>query len=815
MITDFKYALRSLGKWPGFSVVAILTLALGIGASTAIFSVVDAVLLRRLPFPAQERLVEVTELNETGRGMPFAEANFNDLAARSRSFEALATYTRSPDAVAGGTEPVRTNVSGVSADFFRVLRVAPALGRLISAESLGEDKQVAVVSYGFWKRMLEGRTNLDKTSLRFGNRSFAVIGVLPPGTEFPAGTEVWFPSSIFPPYESRTAHNFRAIARLGPGVSFEQANSEVASIGRALKLQYGSQTDAASFGLLAFRERFVRDIRSVLLVLCGAVGLLVAIACSNVANLLLVRATARRKEVALRAALGASRGRLARQFIVEALVLTLAAGVIGTLLAAWSVRLIVGLYHGNLPRIGEIGVNPSVLFFTFAISLVIAVVLGFVPVIHASRQGFQNDLQDAGRGTSAGAKQTRARNLLIVAQVALTVMLLVGAGLLGRSFQRLLSVDPGFRPESVVAMTMLLPQPDEPAAMRGLAQFYHNLLERIGALPGVTSVGGTSALPMSGNGANGSFLEMRGGQAPATMKEFIHQMDALSPAERARDADYRAASAGYFAAMGIPLVRGRLFQEGDGPDGPHVAVVSQSLAKRYWPNEDPLGKQIEYGNMDGDLRLLTIVGIVGDVRDNGLDRDPRPTVYTNYFQRPAATAEFSIVVRGRGDIAGLTSAMRREARSLNPEMPTKFETVEEIVSASFDNRRFSMVMVGIFAGSALILAMIGLYGIMAYITSQRTHEIGIRMALGAQRFDMLRMIFRQSFTLVLAGVVVGVLASTGLTRLLSSMLYGVRATDAVTYTGVVGLLVAAAALASYIPARRAMRVDPMVALRYE
>ena len=815
MITDFKYALRSLGKRPGFAVVAILALALGIGASTAIFSVVDAVLLRRLPFPAQERLVEATELNESGRGMAFAEVNFNDLAARSRSFDAIATYTRSAEAIAGGTEPVRTNVSGVSADFFRVLGIAPALGRLISAQSLGEDKQVVVVSYGFWKRMLEGRTNLDGTSLRFGNRSFAVIGVLPPGTEFPAGTEIWFPSAIFPPYESRTAHNFRAIARLRPDVSFEQANSEVASIGRALKLQYGSQTDAASFGLLSFRERFVRDIRSVLLVLCGAVGLLVAIACSNVANLLLVRATARRKEVALRAALGASRGRLARQFIVEALALTLAAGLIGSLLAAWSVRLIVGLYHGNLPRVGEIGVNPSVLLFTFAISLLIAVVLGFVPVIHVSRQGFQNDLQDAGRGASSGGKQTRARNLLIVAQVALTLMLLVGAGLLGRSFQRLLSVDPGFRAESVVAMTVLLPEPEEPAAMRALAQFYHNLFERIGALPSVTSVGGTSALPMSGNGANGTFMEMRNGQVPATMQDFIRQTDALSPAERARDADYRSASAGYFAAMGIPLVRGRLFQEGDGPDSPHVAVVSQSLAKRYWPNEDPLGKQIEFGNMDGDLHLLTIVGIVGDVRDNGLDRDPRPTVYTNYFQRPATAAEFSIVVRGRGDIAGLTGAMRREARSLNPEMPTKFETIEELVSASFDNRRFSMVMVGIFAGTALILAMIGLYGVMAYITSQRTHEIGIRMALGAQRFDMLRMIFRQSFTLVLIGVVVGVLASTGLTRLLSSMLYGIRATDVVTYTGVVGLLVVAATLASYIPARRAMKVDPMVALRYE
>jgi predicted permease len=378
-----------------------------------------------------------------------------------------------------------------------------------------------------------------------------------------------------------------------------------------------------------------------------------------------------------------------------------------------------------------------------------------------------------------------------------------------------MEVDPGFRAESVVAMTVLLPRPEEPAAMRSLAQFYHRLFERLEALPGVTSLGGTSDLPMSGSGANGTFMEIRSGQAPATIQEFIRQMDALSPGERARDADYRAASAGYFTAMGIPLIRGRLFQESDGPDSSHVAVVSQSLAKRYWPDEDPIGKQIEFGNIDGDLRLLNIVGIVGDVRDNGLDRDPRPTVYTNYVQRPATTAEFSIVVRARGDAAVLNNAMRREARALNPEMPTKFQTIEEIVSASFDNRRFSMMMLGVFAGSALILAMVGLYGVMAYITSQRTHEIGIRMALGAQRVDMLQMIFRQSFALVLAGVAVGIFASLGLTRLLGSMLYGIRATDVVTYTGVVGLLVAAAALASYIPARRAMKVDPMVALRHE
>ena len=808
-MNDLRYGLRQLIHHPSFTLVAVLTLALGIGASTAIFSVLDAVLLRPLPYPAQERLVEATELNETGRGMRFAQANFNDLHTRSRSFEALASYAASPDAVAGGSEPIRTNVCAVSPDFFRVLGVSPVIGRVFSSET----NEVAVVSYGFWNRMLASRTNLEGTALRFSNRSFTVIGVLPPQTEFPAGVDVWFPGAIFPPYESRTAHNFRVIARLQEGVSFEQAKTEVDSIGRALKLENGSQTDAVSFGLLPFRERFVRDIRSVLFVLCGAVGLLLAISCSNVANLMLVRATARRKEVALRAALGASRGRLARQFIAEALVLTLAAGVLGALFASWSVHLIVSLYHGDLPRIGEIEVNTKALLFTFSISLLVAIALGFVPVLYASRRQLQFDLQNAERGSSGS--HTRVRNLLIIAQVALTLMLLAGAGLLGRSFQRLLAVDPGFRSENVVAMTTLLPQAEGPAALRSLAEFYQRLLGRIESLPGVTNVGGTSALPLSGNGDNGTFLEVRGGKPAATMQELIRQMDALSPDERSRVADYRTASAGYFSAMNIPLIRGRLFAESDGPDAPHVALVSQSLARRYWPNENAIGKQIQFGNMDGDLHLLSVVGVVGDVLDRGLDREARPTVYTNYFQRPAVASEFSIVVRGRGDVAGFTAAMRREARALNPEVPVKFETIEQIVAASFDTRRFSMVMLGVFAATALLLAMVGLYGIMTFIANQRTTEIGIRMALGAQRGDVLRLILRQGFTLVLLGLVLGLLGAFGATRLLGNLLYGVNANDVTTYGAVILLMSCAALLASYIPARRATGVDPAIALRAE
>jgi predicted permease len=815
LLQEIRLAVRSLLKRPGFTSVAILTLALGIGASTAIFSVVDAVLLRPLPYPNQERIVALRELDEKGRGMAFGEPNFDDLRARSRSFAALAKYSEGTEAIAGGSEPVRTNISAVSEDFFRVLGVTPFAGRLFSAQSGIEGEQVAVVSYGFWKRLLAGRSNLEGTTLRCAGRSFSVVGVLPPDFGFPPEVDVWLPSTIYPPNPSRTAHNWRALGRLRDGVSPEQARAELAAIGQQLKREHGPHTDAASFGITPLRERMVKDIRGVLWVLCGAVGLLLVIACSNVANLLLVRATARRKEMALRAALGASRWRLARQFLVETVLLTLCAGALGVLLAFWGVDLVVGFYRGNLPRVGQIGINLPVLIFSLVVSLGVGLVLGLVPALNVSQRQLQDALQDAGRGTSSGRSTSRVRNFLIVAQVALTLILLVGAGLLGRSFLRLLEVNPGFQPESAVAMSISQSDPAEPADQRRLAQMYQQLLERLGGLPGVIAVGGINVLPMSGDNLNGTFILEESGKTAQTFDELEEQYAALRGTKKLANAEFRVASAGYFAGMEIPLIRGRLFQESDGADSPHVALINQTLARSTWPNEDPIGRQLQFGGMDGDLRLLHIVGVVADVRDNGLDAEPRPMVYVNYFQRPRHASEFSIVLRGRGDPATLIAAMRREARALNPEMPTNFQTLEQLVSTSLDNRRFSMTMLGLFSGAALALAMVGLYGIMSYITSERTHEIGIRMALGAQRFDMLRMVLRQSFTLVAAGVALGILASVGLTRLLGTLLYNVQTTDVLTYAGVIGLLIVAASLASYLPARRAMKVDPMVALRYE
>ena len=792
-MNDLKYALRSLGKSPAFTAIAIATLALGIGASTAIFSVLDAVLLRPLPYPQQERIVALRELDEKGRGMAFAEPNFDDLRARSRSFEALAKYSEGTDAIAGGSEPVRANTSAVSEDFFRVLGVTPFAGRLFSAQS-GSEGEVAVVSYGFWKRLLAGRPNLEGTTLRSAGRSFAVVGVLPPDVGFPPEIDVWLPSTIFPPNPSRTGHNWRAMGRLRDGVSPEQARGEIAAIGQQLKREHGPNTDAVSFGMTPLRERMVKDIRGVLWALCGAVGLLLVIACSNVANLLLVRAASRRKEVALRAALGASRWRLARQFLVETVLLTLCAGALGVLLAFWGVDLVVGFYRGNLPRVGQIGIDGGVLIFSVGVSFILGLVLGLVPLASVSRSRLQDEL--ASRGVSINRSSSRVRNFLIVGQIALTLMLLVGAGLLARSFQRLLEVDPGFQPESAVAMNLSLPGVEEPLPVSGsskavvqLAQVYQQLLERLQALPGVASVGGVNALPLSGNGASGGFIIENGAKPAETITELEKQFSSLAGTERLGYAQFRVASAGYFPTVGIPLLRGRLFQDSDTPDAPHVALVSHSLARRFWPNEDAVGRQIQFGGMDGDLHLLHIVGVIGDVHDEGLDAEVLPTVYVNYRQRPRYAAQFSIVLRGHGDPAGFIAAMRREARALNSEMPVEFQTLTQVVAASLDHRRFTMAMLGVFAGAALLLAMVGLYGVMAYITSQRTHEIGVRMALGAQRLDMLGMIFRQSFALVLAGVALGILASVGLTRLLGSMLYGVRATDVVTYAAVVGLLV--------------------------
>jgi putative ABC transport system permease protein len=822
-LRDVRYGIRSLLKRPGFTSVAVLSLALGIGACTAIFSVVDGVLLRSLPYPDAERLVQLREVTAADGRIPFTEPSFLDVRDRSRTLEAVAEYKGGLATVTGGSEPARVITSRVSADFFRVLGTQPLLGRIFATEeSKPGGAPVAVISYGFWRRILGGRSDLTATTLRISDKAFTVVGVMPPDFGFPQHAEVWIPRDMSVPETSRSAHNWNVVARVRPGIKIEQARAEVSSIGKQLKQEHGRDMDAVDFALIPQQEYMVGNVRSGLLIVFVAVGLLLAVACANVANLLLAQVTARQREFAVRSALGATRLHLARQFITENLLVTLAAGALGVLLSFWGVELLIGLNQASLPRVNEIGVDVRAIAFTLGLCLLVAVVLGLVPLWRFSGRDLEGSLRETGRGQSGQAGR-RLRSLMVVVQMALTLMLLVAAGLLGKSFSRLLQIDPGFRTESAVAMDLSLPSigltekqyqdfmeayrrlkehgiaPDttvQPSAEEERQRlFQEQLLDRLGQLPGVSAVGSINQLPLRAAGSSGTF--------------FINNNPSKSGT-----AEFRLASAGYFAAMGIPLLRGRTFARSDQPSSPHAAVITESMAAKYWPNENPIGQTIQFGNMDGDLRLLHVVGVVGDVHDRGVDVATSPTVYGNSLQRPPSSS-MSVVVRARVAPSALVPAMRQAVRSLDSELPLNFKTLDQVFSSSLDQRRFSLVIFAVFACVALLLAAMGIYGVTNYAVTQRTQEIGIRMALGARVRDVLKLVLREGLSLALVGAAIGLAGAFAVTRVMSNLLFGVAPTDLGTFTAVALVLLAVAFLACYIPARRATRVDPLVALRYE
>jgi ABC-type antimicrobial peptide transport system permease subunit len=821
---DLRFGARMLLKKPGYTSIAALTLALGIGACTAIFSIVDAVLLRSLPYPGADRVVQAREVSESGARIAFADPNFRDVRERNHSLEAVAEYGGSMETIIGGSEPLRARVLVATNDFFRVLGVAPLVGRaFLPEDSKDGGKQVAVVSHGFWQKALGGRADLAGMKLRISDRIFDVVGVMPPGFSYPQGFDVWTPRELFPPETSRSGHNWDVIARIKSGVTLEQARADLSAILRQIKQEHGNEADAVDIAVIPLHEFTVGETKNMLLIVLAAVGFLLMVACANVANLLLAQATARQKEFAVRAALGATRLRLAAQFVTENALLALIAGAIGALFAIWGVDLMIGLNQSSMPRANEIGVDARALGFTFGLALFVAVALGLTPVARLSQNDLHDNLKGGGRGQTGHATGARLRGALVVAQMALTLVLLTGAGLLGKSFYRLLQVDPGFRAESAVVMDLSLPGYTGPdrgqrlvEAFRrmmeggGMAEslseppeyiefrqrqrlFYQQLHDGLSKLPGVVAVGGANGVPMDGARGDGTFW-----------------MD-NNPAKTG-NADYRVTSAGYFAATGIPVLRGRVFDESDKPEAPHAAVISQSLARKYWPNENPIGKRIQFGNMDGDLRLLSIVGVVGDVRGYGLDADARPTVYGYALQRPPFS-EISIVVRAQADPATLTPSLSRTVRALNSELPVSFRTLQQIFSSSLDQRRFSLVIISVFAAVAIALAVMGVYGVMAYAVAERTKEIGVRMALGATVGDVLKLVMGQGGKLIAAGATLGVIGSFLLTRLLASLLFGVSATDPTTFAGVALSLVGVALLAALVPARRATKVDPMVALR--
>jgi len=796
---DLSYAARSLVARPTFAFACIVSLALGIGTSVAIFSVIDAVLLRALPYPNAARVIELKEVSAKGTRMNFAEPNFIDAQARNHSCEAMAVYSGGGietmmQTVTIGAEPVRAPVYAVSADFFRVLGVEPFIGRTFAAEELKIGSPAAIVSYGFWQRSLGSRTDLHGATLQIAGLNFPVVGVLPANMDFPKGADVWVPREMFPPETSRTAHNWNVIARLRPDATIDGARADLSGIGKQLKLEHGNATMAADFATVPLQDYVVGNAKPALFAILGAVVFLLLVAATNVANLRLVQMSARRKEFAMRAALGAGRWRLAQQFITENLLLALLGGAGGVLFSFVGVDLLLKLNQGNLPRADEITVSGRALVFGLVLSIAIALLLAFISIAQFARGDVHDRLQESRRGQTASVASSRLRSVFVVAQVCVTLILLVGAGLLARSFVEVLRVDPGFRPEHTVVMDMALPISDDEGQQNRNALFYQQLLERLGTIPGVMEVGGINALPLTDTGADGIFL-----------------ID--NDATRTGNADYRRASTGYFAAMGIPLLRGRLFDSRDTPNAPPAAVISQSLAQKYFSGVDPVGQRIQFGNMDGDKRLLEIVGIVGNVQED-LETKPALTLYANAFQRPQASS-LSVVVRAQTTPAVLVPAMRETTKSLNPEVPAAFRTLRDVYSSSFDARRFTLVLFATFAAVTLTLALLGLYSVISYAVAQRTHEIGIRRALGAQGRDILVLVLRRGMSLTCVGVACGIAGALALMRLMTSLLFGITPRDPFTFLSVTLLLSFVALVACWVPARRATRVDPLIALRYE
>ena len=811
MFRGLRLAVRQLARNPSFSAIVVLTLALGLGASTLIYSVLDGVLLKPLPYPDADRIVRMFQVNASGQDrINLSYPNFEDLKAQTHSFSSLAVFELVTEPVVGGSEAARLEVGHVSREFYDAIGARPLLGRTFVAEEQAPGGPPAVlVSYRFWRRYLGGAADFASRSLRVGDRTSAIVGVMAPGFDYPDGADVWTPLELERPNDSRSGQNYRGLGRLAPGISVDEARIDAHAVARRLKQQYGDDTWMEDAAVVPLAEYIVGDARPALLVLGAAAVLLFLVACANVSSMLLARAIAREHETAVRLALGAGASRLAGQFFGEALLLCGAGGALGVGLAWWGLEALATLHAGTLPRADVVAIDWRSVAFTAALVVLTAATWSVLLAARATRERGAASV----KARAAGGRRSTARDVLVTAQTGMAAILLIGAVLLARSYVRLEAVDLGFRSDDVLLMNIALPLPAANADTSGIGRFHEALIERVRGLPGVAVAGGVTAAPLTGGASSGTFLELRRADEVKTFGDF----DALRKGdpERVGYAEYRIASEGYFAALGIPLLRGRLFASSDGPAAEHVAVVSRSFAERRWPGEDPLGKLVEFGNMDGDLTPFRIIGVVGDVRDFAFDVEPQPTLYGYYAQRTRAIAwSFWIAMRAP-NAEELIPAAREIVRGLDPDLVPAFRTVAQLESASVAPRRFNFVMIAVFGATALLLALAGIYGAVAFNVAQRTREIGVRVALGARARGVVVLVLRRSLAWVGAGVVAGLLAAFGLARLVGSLLYGVSPHDPLAFVAAAAALLGAAIFAAWVPALRAARVDPMVALRSE
>ena len=800
LFKDLRYGVRSLLKQPAFALVAVITLALGIGGNSAMFSVVNAVLLRPLQYPESDRIVVLEGINPS-KGITQSNMSIPDFAdwqSQNQVFEHIAGFIAGGLLLNNGDETERVHGTAVTADFFSLFRTPSLHGRTLQADDAQPGREpVAVLSYGLWQRRFGGDRNAVGSKVMVGAKSTTIVGVMPPGFDYPAQSEIWAPLPLDPAKEARDNRFISVIGRLKSGATVSQAQVQMDTINQRLAQSYNETNSGWGISVTKLQERLVGDVRLSLLVLLGAVAFVLLIACANIANLLLARSTARRKEIAVRTALGASRLRIIRQLLTESLLLSLLGGALGLVFSVWLIRLLIAISPPNTPRFDEIRPDARVFIFTITLTVVTGLVFGLAPALHASRSDLTEGLKEGLRGNAGGARSNRLRGLLMVAEIAMSFILLVGAGLLIKSFLHLREVRPGFKTDKLLTMRVSVP-PGKYRENEARIQFFQQAINRIQSLPGVQSAGMVLSLPLGGD----TFNVWRG---------YIREGRPATP-EESDNAAYLATTPDYFRTLQVPLIAGRAFTDRDTDNTAKVVIVNETMARRLWPGQSPIGKHLTIWRDEKFPR--EIVGVVGETK-RSLDNDPSQQMYVPYAQ-DASWSSMSFVIRTSGDPASTSPAVRNEIRSLDKGAPVfNVLTMNDLLATSVAPRRTPMLLLSAFAAAALLLAMIGIYGVTAYYVTQRTQEIGIRMALGAQMSDVLKLVLRGGMTLAAIGIAVGLAGAFALTRWMTSLLFGVKPTDALTFIAVAVCLLVTALLACYLPARRATKVDPLVALRYE